>query len=140
MTPYDDDFPTCRKTFSTLRIFSDTLQPEFISTTLGITPTDKFVKGDLHGNGRFSRKFNGWLLSSEHAIDSKDSRKHVNWLVSVVANRETELKTLREMGAEIDISCLWISSGQGGPIMSPLQMKELCRLELEIWWDIYFEK
>lgn len=139
MTPYDDDFPTCRKTSSALRIFSDSVRPEFITAKLGISPTDSFSKGDHHGDGRFSRKFNGWLLSSENVINSKDTRRHVDWLISKLANRENELKELRAMGVELDISCFWLSTGQGGPIISPTQMKELSRLDLEIWWDIYFD-
>lgn len=139
MTPYDDNFPTCRKTYTALRIFSDTVRPEFITAKLRVDPSDSFSKGDQYGDGRFFRKFNGWFLSSENKIGSKDTRRHVDWLISEIANRENELKELRGMGVEIDVSCFWLSTGQGGPVIGPAQMKELSRLDLEIWWDVYFD-
>jgi hypothetical protein len=139
MTPYDDDFPTCRKTFAALRTFLDSVGPEVITAKLGITPTANFLKGDRHGGGKFSRKFNGWFLSSEGLVESKDTRRHIDWVISQLANHEVTLKEMRAAGFEMDISCFWLSTGQGGPIISPAQMRELSQLELEIWWDVYFD-
>jgi hypothetical protein len=42
-------------------------------------------------------------------------------------------------GFKIDITSFWVStSGNGGPTISPYQMRRLADLEIEIWWDIYF--
>lgn len=139
MTPYDDDWPTCVKTNATLRMFSDQVGPEAISKKLNINPTESFSKGESHGNRGLIRKLNGWLLNTEEAVDSKDTRRHIDWLLSKLSPRKIELDELRSNGVEVDISCLWMSTGQGGPLMSPQQMAVLCQLDLEIWWDIYFD-
>lgn len=140
MTPYDDDYPTCRRTTAQLRIFSDSLDPGYITSLLGVFPTESFAKGDKFGKRQLTRKFNGWFLSTADVVNSKDCRRHIDWVVSKLASCGESLEKLRSMGAEIDLSCLWLSSGQGGPVLSPSQMTELARLNIEIWWDVYFEQ
>lgn len=140
MTPYDDDYPTCRSTSVQLRIFSDSLEPSYITSALGICPTESFVKGEKFGKKQLTRKLNGWFLSTAGTVDSKDCRRHIDWVISKLAPCSEPLEKLRSMGAEIDLSCLWGSSGQGGPVLSPLQMTGLARLNIEIWWDVYFEQ
>ena len=70
---YNDVYPTCAKTYSTLRIFSETLGPEVITTTLIIQPTDTFRKCESHTLGRLHRKANGWFFSTEHSSNSYNS-------------------------------------------------------------------
>jgi hypothetical protein len=137
-TQYDDDFPTCEETHAVLRIFSNEIQPDAITTLLNIMPSESFAKGDTQGDKGVVRKFNSWFLSSEKIIISKDTRRHIDWLVSKIGDKLIELNELKSKNAEIDISCLWISCGQGGPVLSPPQMKELGRLNLDVWWDVYF--
>jgi len=107
---------------------------------LGVYPTESFAKGDKFGKKQLTRKSNGWFLSTAGIIDSKDCRRHIDWIISKLAPYGESLEKLRTMGAEVDLSCFWLSSGQGGPVLSPLQMGELARLNLEIWWDIYLEQ
>ena len=39
----------------------------------------------------------------------------------------------------MDVSCYWVSrSDDGGPSVRPSQMRDLARLNLELWFDVYF--
>lgn len=139
LSSYDDDFPTCTETFSTLRLFSDVIQPSAITELLNIEPTCTFTKGEPNDRG-FVRTNNGWLLSSEHVVSSKDTRRHIDWILSQIEPKANQLQDLRSKMVEMDISSLWVSTGQGGPVLSPTQMMVLARLELDVWWDVYLSR
>jgi hypothetical protein len=53
-------------------------------------------------------------------------------------SKKDGIEFLRNSGAELDIFCYYVSTGQGGPTMSAEQMSNLGRLGLDVVWDIYF--
>lgn len=136
---YDDDFPTCVSTSASLRLLSSAMDPTSMTAILGISPSRSFAKGEVYGTHGHVRKFNGWFLDSEPAVSSKDTRRHIDWILSQVGDKAPQFAHLRSKGVDTDISCLWISTGQGGPILSPSQMEVLARLGVDVWWDVYFE-
>lgn len=136
MALYDDDFPTCLETYASLRIYSHSMSPTEITKVLKVAPTRQFAMGESHSKG-LARKYHGWVLCTQNQVTSRDTRRHVDWILSRIADKGWELDELRAQGAEMDISCLWVSIGQGGPILSPPQMKSLAQLSLDIWWDVY---
>ena len=135
---YDDSYPTCVETRSTLRIFSDDLAPDQITETLGIQPTEIFRKDDPHSNGRLRRKTNGWFYSTEKLTNSRDARRHLDIILNALKSKESQIQKLQAGGCKTDIICYWVSLGQGGPWMMPDQMLRLGTLNIGIWWDIYF--
>ena len=136
---YNDSYESCHETFVTLRIYSDDLSPEEISKSLKTEPSESVTKGDVYGiKTKKIRKHNGWFLTSEGSIESKDCRRHFDFLADKIISFKPYLKELQNKGCKIDISCFWSSEqGQGGPTLSPIQLKKLAELELEIWFDIY---
>ncbi len=138
MSEYDDDFPTCVETYATLRVFSDSVAASKVDDLLGLTPTRSFERNDRHGIGNV-RTHSGWMLSSRGEIASKDSRRHIDWLLKKLDGKYEAVTELRSAGCQIDVSCMWVSVGQGGPVLSPSQMKLLALYELEVWWDVYFD-
>jgi hypothetical protein len=139
MTPYDDEYPTCKRTFATLRIYSDAVSTPEITARLQLEPTDCFNKGDATGSRGLTRKFNGWFLSSESIVSSRDTRRHLDWLISKIGDKATEIARLHADRVDIDISCFWVYKGQGGPLISPPQMAALSALNIEVWWDVYYD-
>jgi len=137
---YDDDYPTCVKTYSTLCIFSDAVDPAEISATLGVMATSSFKKGEPYSKGRLQRKANGWFYSTKGSVRSKDTRRHIDFILKALDSKETAIGTLRQKGCKMDISSYWVSIGQGGPTLRPHQMTKLGNLGIEIWWDIYFDE
>ena len=135
---YDDSYATCVETYSTLRIFSDNLAPEEVTSLLKVGPTESFRKGDAHAQGKLQRKANGWFHSTKGRINSKDTRRHIDAILSALDGRVAAIKKLQTSGCKIDITSYWMSCGQGGPWLMPEQMLKLGALGISVWWDIYF--
>ena len=135
---YSDSYPTCVETHSTLRIFSDDFSPDEITKALGIKPTGAFAKGDLHSKGKLHRKANGWFYSTEKLSESRDTRRHLDMILTALDGKEPQIRALQATGCKTDITSYWVSSGQGGPWLMPDQMLRLGAFNIDIWWDIYF--
>jgi hypothetical protein len=135
---YDDDYPTCVETYSTLRVFSDNASPAMITETLGIEPTSSFRKGESFSGGKLQRKSHGWFYETEGRVQSKDTRRHIDGILAVLVGKGASVQTLRLEGCAIDIVSYWVSLGQGGPCLEAYQMQQLGALGISVWWDIYF--
>jgi hypothetical protein len=72
-------------------------------------------------------------------VNSADNALHIAALLEIFGGKQEEFESLRSAGCETDVSCYWVSSGQGGPSLEVETMKELARLGLPIWWDVYFD-
>lgn len=125
---FDDDYPSCLETYATLRVFSEKSTASEIATALGLSATESFSRGDFFGSKRQTRRHSGWLLSTQGLVKSRDGRRHLAWLLDRLRDKNERLELLRKSGADLDISCYYLSVGQGGPIMSSEQMFELGRL------------
>ena len=138
--PYDDDYDSCVVTYSTLRLFSDDVGPAEISQALKLEPTRSFLKGEpISPRVDRPRPQHGWLLCSEHHVHSRDSRRHLDWLLDLVESNSGAFTSLLSRGISADIYSYWVSAhGQGGPILSPPQLARLARYGLECSYDIYF--
>lgn len=134
---YDDDYPSCKETYATLCIYKDDLDPNEVSSKLGLTPSHSQVKGEKNRRGQVLQ-VGGWFLTSKGQVQSKDVRRHIDWILHQLDDKFDEIIELQSNSYLIDMSCYWLSaSGQGGPTLSPSQMMQLAKLELEIWFDIY---
>ncbi|WP_020411266.1 DUF4279 domain-containing protein [Microbulbifer variabilis] len=128
----------CTETFATLRIFSEVMHPDDIGSALGISSTDSIPR-DPNSKYKSRREQNFWSRTTKEDIDSTNNVEHLEFVVSLVSDKDTILSSLREKGCLTDIFCYWDSTGQGGPILSVEMMKELVRLGLGVSWDIYFD-
>jgi hypothetical protein len=134
----NSDYPTCERTYATLRIYPGQLDPAEVTARLKIEPSDYQRRGQTRKTGTRPATPHGWFLTSEGAVDSRDVRKHLDWLLARVGPREVAIRALQEEGCRMDVSCFWVSrSGHGGPSVRPAQMRELARLNLELWFDVY---
>jgi len=136
---YNDNYETCSRTYVTLRIYCDQLQPDEVTEFLGILPSKTQIKGQnnqLRINKLYER--NGWFLTTKDILSSKDCRRHIDYLVDKILPIKSKLQSLIDSGSKIDISCFWESkSGQGGPTLSKQQLLKLAELGVELWFDIY---
>lgn len=141
---YDDNYSTCKETDVTLRIFTDDMTPEDITKALGVKPSFVQVKGERRNKDRpesIINKTNGWFLSSEDEIISKDNRRHLAWLLEKIKDCHSEISELINKGVDIDIFCPWESEGnQGGPTMDPQQMKILGELNIELGFEFWYSE
>src|SRR5262245_50739220 len=129
---YNDEYPTCGRTYATVRIFG--LPATEVESTLGLISTQMQSASVVPPGPP-----NGWFLSTEGAIVSRDIRRHLDWLLDRLEPKAAALAELRSRGASVDVFCYWLSaSGHGGPTLSPSQAKKLAALDLECGFDVYF--
>lgn len=143
LTPYDDGFASCVETRCVLRIYPGDLEPQEVSTQLGIEPTLVNVAGRVRVNSLGLERTipkNGWFLSSEADVDSLDLRRHLDWLIHRLEPVGESLKRLQQLPSlRMNVTCAWYSrSGHGGPTLWPEQMAALAALGLECSFDAYF--
>jgi hypothetical protein len=83
---------------------------------------------------------NGWFLSSEMSVDSRDIRSHIDWLLERLdPARDAILALQGEPGVRMAVSCVWWSkAGSGGPVIWPEQMRRLAALNLECGFEVAF--
>ncbi|WP_425615793.1 DUF4279 domain-containing protein [Anatilimnocola sp. NA78] len=133
------DYPTCERTYITLRIYPESLDPSDVTARLGIEPSSWQRRGESRQPGSLPAKLHGWFLSSQGVVESRDMRRHLDWLLSIVESRANAILDLQSKSCRMDISCFWVSSSaHGGPSVLPGQMRELARLNLALDFDIYF--
>ena len=129
---YVDDFSTCARTYATLCLYSDR-DVASISHRLGIEPSRTSAPSSTTPAAQF-----GWFLSSDGAVTSRDLRRHLDWLIDLLAARATVFRELLKLGVRGSVSCFWLSRyGHGGPIVSVAQLKALAELEVDLEFDIY---
>ena len=122
---YNDEYSTCAETYATLRIFS---RSSDVSEKLNLEPTRTSKKEDL----------NGYFYSTKNIVESKDVRRHIDYLIEKLNAKVEILNEIQSEESQIDIMCYWLSeSGHGGPTLSPKQLTELGKLNIEIWFDVY---
>jgi len=143
-TPYDDDYGTCLDTYCDLRVYPGELSPHEITKRLGVEPTEVNVAGEARKGSQGRErilKINGWFLSSEGRVESKDLRRHLDWLLERLQPAARGLAELQSLsGVRMSINCVWWSrSGHGGPTLWPEQMRAMADLNLECTFDVYFE-
>lgn len=135
---YDDSYPTCVETYSTLRVFSNDVAPDDMTRVLEIEPTMSFRKGNSYCNDRLRYKENGWFYSTQKLSNSKDTRRHIDMILSTLEGKDEAVARMQRQGCKLDITSYWVSTGQGGPWLMPQQMLKLGGLGIGVWWDIYF--
>ncbi|MHB8859931.1 MAG: DUF4279 domain-containing protein [Thermoleophilia bacterium] len=142
MKKYDDKYATCARTYATLRVFHENLDPDEISKILGISYTRAYRKGDPHSKANpetVKRHYGAWLLDSKHHVNSRDSRRHIDWLLDQLEERSEAIHYLFSEGCKIDFFCFWESAhGHGGPTISPNQSTRLGKMNIDLMFDVYF--
>lgn len=134
VVPYNDEYETCADTYATLRIYPELYSPAQVTELLGISGAKEVAASSTV---KKSVRPAAWFFSSKGVVTSKDSRRHIDWLLDHLKNKKEAVQELHQTSV-IDISCYWLSaSGHGGPTISPHQMQRLSELNIEVFWDIY---
>jgi hypothetical protein len=143
-TPLNDSGENCERTCAVLRIYSGKTKPIEVTRLLGIEPTSYVAEGEpkpIRDTGRVRiGQVNGWFLSSESKVESKDLRRHLDWLLETLISHLDALQALQmREGIRMNVNCIWWSRyGGGGPVLWPQQMSGLALLNLECSFDFQF--
>jgi len=141
LTPLDDEYATCERASAVLRIYCGAMHPSAITSLLGVNATSQVVLGQPGRMNSLGRapigKLNGWFLSSEEHVESKDMRRHIDWLIAKLKPGSDALRELQgKPDIRMSVNCIWWSRhGDGGPTLWPDQMRALADLNLECSFD-----
>lgn len=133
-SPIDDHDASVDRTCAQLLIYPGQLHPSDVTGLLGIEPTRTVVIGErINPKSDKPGRVNGWFLSSEGLVQSKDLRRHLDWLIDTLIPAHSSLSQLQAMdGVRMYVMCPWWSStGGGGPHFWPNQLRGLADLNLE---------
>ncbi|AMV38352.1 DUF4279 domain-containing protein [Planctomyces sp. SH-PL62] len=141
----DDEYPTCARTYATLCIHPNGIDPVEITRRLGLDPSSWQRRGALSsrtdGGPPRLATIDGWFLATKDRVDSRDSRdsrRHRDWLLDHLEAKDDVARRLQELGCRMCVWCYWLSQeGQGGPILPAAQMRSLADLNLELRFDFY---
>lgn len=104
---YQDDYPSCVETYATLRLFADSIDPSEISAALNIEATRSSRKGEPISPGvHRPRPQHMWLLSTKGFVDSRDTRRHVDWLLDKLDPAASAFITLKRRGV-VSVRARW---------------------------------
>ncbi len=141
-SPADKDDEACVRTCAVLCIYPESLTHQEVSRRLGICPTEAGNRGDRVASRRGGERtinVTHWILSSEGTIQSRDLRRHLDWLTATLKPAEEALRSLQKEAVKMVVRCPWWSNAdQAVPILWPEQMYWLSRLNLECEFDIQF--
>ncbi len=137
---YDDSYPTCSRTYATLCIYlPDTSDPNLLSEKLELQPSRTQIKGEIR-NGKVKQWPTSWFLESTEKVQSKDLRRHIDWILEQLSDKIEIIQQLQGADSEIHISCFWASAtGHGGPMLDQDILKRIAKLSIGITFDMYFE-
>lgn len=127
-----------RHIFASFILRGPSLNPNNVTTYLGIIPTKSFSKGELRSTGE-KWKGNFWCLRSQDKVDSNDLVKHIEWLIDQLGSRKEKIKELIHQGGIYgEISCFWIMpSDHGDIVLTQNIIKKISEFEVEVSFDIY---
>jgi Domain of unknown function (DUF4279) len=136
-TPLKDDDANVNRVCAELLVYSGDTHPSLVTEALRLTPTRIVATGEAsppnsRGVSRIGT-LNGWFLSSEEHVLSKDIRRHLDWLIGKLQPCREKLRVLQDKdGMRMYVSCvLWTDSDSGSATLWPEQMRGLSELNLE---------
>jgi len=138
---YSDDYATCESCMASLLIHSEEIGEADITSILGFAPTEARAKGEPFSvrPGAAKAKWHVWIYRTTGLVPSFDIRRHVDHILEKLSARPQALHELRRhSGVRSRISCFWVSRyGDGGPVLSPRQMRTLADFDLPLSFDFY---
>jgi hypothetical protein len=134
-------------TYATLRIFGEDLDPDEMTSRLGLRPSRSHRQGDPKpGADRYEAQYGHppspyrqgyWSFETEEAL-GEDALTHIDQLLEIAEARGDELAKIREAGYSVDIFIFWPNwHGHGGPYLDAGRMTRLGNLGIAISWDVY---
>jgi len=139
LVEYHDDYATCHSTYATLCIYPPGgADPAALSEKLGLRPSRTQVHGE-EVHGKLKNWPSAWFLGTQGKVETNELRQHIDWLLDQVEDKAEVIQTIQAEGAEVHLSCFWVSAfGHGGPMLDQYILKRLARLNIGISFDIYF--
>lgn len=127
---YLDENPNCARTFASFRLIGQPpFDPAEVTSRIGIDP-DTTTR--LRSRG-------GWLITSEHRLDTTSIERHLRVLLDLLEpHKAAILALIEDADLRADFFCLWRSAtGHGGPEISPATLARIAALRASLGFDFY---
>jgi hypothetical protein len=123
-----------------LRFFGDDLDPDAITTILGIYPTISYRKGDIFRGRKFDRiqKTGSWRYHTQRCAEIS-FEEQINNLLDLLP---ADLEVWRELNSKFapDLFCgLWLKEWNRSLDLSSQTLMRIAERGLRIGLDIYFD-
>src|SRR6185437_6302222 len=136
---YSDDYASCLETHATLRLYHEANKPNEVGNVLGLRPSHEHPAKEWITRPSGWASPASWFLESAESVQSRDLRRHLDWLMDRISDKGEALAVLRALGWRAEVNCFWVSAiGHGGPTITPSEMRVLASLDLPLTFDIYF--
>ena len=121
-------------------IRGENIDPDEISHILGIIPSYKYKRGDLHGkNNQMVRKKGLWSITSDEKVASSDLQLHIDWLLALLEPVKNQLNSITSTpGVYAEISCVFnLFSIEWASHLEPSQLDRIAALNIKLGISIY---
>lgn len=124
----------------TVRFVGDNVEPEMLTSKLGIQPSKTHVKGEL-STGRSSHAYptGYWGIDSPYSSD-QGFEEHLEYLLDILEPKLPILKQLEEMGLSPNFYCGFFAAEKDSDIyirLDPTILERLGRLGASLDFHIY---
>jgi len=125
-----DEYSACSRTYATLCLYHPEESPIIPTSILDISPDRTIEEGAPK---------NGWFLSTQNRIQSRDIRRHIVSLLTKTPDFGNKLNEIRLRKWDAHLDCFWESaSGNGGPILDHKFISFVSSYNLDLTFDIWF--
>lgn len=127
--------------FASLILRSEELNPQEITSQIGVNPSSSFKKGDLRREGKFW-PHGFWELNSSEYVKSNDISVHIEWILDKIYPAKLKLiSILDKLGIEGEISCFWVTDDAHAVVnLNRDVLSKITSLGLSLEFDFYFEE
>jgi hypothetical protein len=123
-----------------LRVFTPESDVEFISSCIGVSPTERYRKGEpisTRNPGAGVLRESSWIYKSP-LDDSRPLSEHIDAVLRVLESPDADLQSLRSRVSSVDLFCMFSSeSGQGSMELDAPLLQRLAKQQIDLIIDLY---
>lgn len=123
-----------------LRVFTAESDVEFISSRIGVSPTERHLKGEPISKKNPSAgvlQESSWIYKSP-LDDSCPLSDHIDAVLKVLELPDADLKSLRNRVSSVDLFCMFsLESGQGSMKLDSPLLQRLAKQQIDLIVDLY---
>lgn len=129
-----------KTTGASLRISTEELSLDFISSALQISPSAQYLKGEHRSklNPKSSIFEESLWIYHSSLPKTAELHEHIEALLDLLESRRVMLESIRSRVTLMDIFCMFSSeNGQGSMELDPLLLRRLVSQKISLILDLY---
>ena len=128
------------RSFLTIRLSGDRLDPEEVSGVLGVRPSKAWRKGERYHAGHRAGWLVGrsgvWFLATDDCVSSSRLDDHLQFLAALLSCETRLREVMARNNLKAEVSCFWHgAAGEQPPVIPSEFIEKMRRLPAEIETD-----